>query len=61
MRRDHGWIHTLFEEAENERMHLLIYMTLKQPSPIFRSVVWITQGISPSLSSNHSNNNDNNN
>lgn len=22
MRRDHGWIHTLLEEAENERMHL---------------------------------------
>jgi hypothetical protein len=22
-RRDGGWIHTLLEEAENERMHLL--------------------------------------
>lgn len=22
MKRDHGWIHTLLEEAENERMHL---------------------------------------
>ena len=24
LQRDHGWIHTLLEEAENERMHLLI-------------------------------------
>ena len=22
-RRDSGWIHTLLEEAENERMHLM--------------------------------------
>lgn len=26
MKRDHGWIHTLLEEAENERMHLLTFM-----------------------------------
>jgi len=31
MRRDHGWIHTLLEEAENERMHLLVFVTMKQP------------------------------
>ncbi|EGZ21808.1 hypothetical protein PHYSODRAFT_354419, partial [Phytophthora sojae] len=30
MKRDYGWIHTLLEEAENERMHLLIFMNLKQ-------------------------------
>ena len=29
MKRDHGWIHTLLEEAENERMHLLTFMTLR--------------------------------
>jgi hypothetical protein len=23
-RRDSGWIHTLLEEAENERMHLML-------------------------------------
>jgi len=45
MRRDHGWIHTLFEEAENERMHLLTYMELKQPSRFFRACVFVTQGI----------------
>jgi len=45
MRRDNGWIHTLLEEAENERMHLLTYLQLKQPGPFFRFVVWLTQGI----------------
>jgi len=28
LNRDHGWIHTLLEEAENERMHLLTVMTM---------------------------------
>eukprot|EP00904_Undaria_pinnatifida_P007664 jgi/Undpi1/4027/HiC_scaffold_16.g07394.m1 len=45
MRRDHGWIHTLLEEAENERMHLLTFLKLKQPGPIFRFAVLISQGV----------------
>ncbi|CAM9340053.1 unnamed protein product [Sphacelaria rigidula] len=45
MRRDHGWIHTLLEEAENERMHLLTFLKLKNPGPIFRFNVMISQGI----------------
>lgn len=45
MRRDNGWIHTLMEEAENERMHLLTFLQLKNPSVAFRTVVWLTQGI----------------
>ncbi|CAD7941971.1 unnamed protein product [Amoebophrya sp. A120] len=28
LRRDHGWIHTLIEEAQNERMHLLVCMKM---------------------------------
>ena len=36
VQRDHGWIHTLLEEAENERMHLLVAVQLKQPSFAFR-------------------------
>ena len=28
MQRDKGWIHTLLEEAENERMHLLTFMDM---------------------------------
>jgi hypothetical protein len=39
LKRDHGWIHTLLEEAENERMHLLIFMNLKQPGWMFRALV----------------------
>ena len=43
MDRDHGWIHTLLEEAENERMHLLTFLKLRQPGPIFRMSVVVTQ------------------
>ncbi|OSD07210.1 alternative oxidase [Trametes coccinea BRFM310] len=45
MRRDCGWIHTLLEEAENERMHLMTFMTLKNPSPLFRAMVIAAQGV----------------
>eukprot|EP01023_Acetabularia_acetabulum_P050802 TRINITY_DN5529_c0_g1_i1.p1 TRINITY_DN5529_c0_g1~~TRINITY_DN5529_c0_g1_i1.p1 ORF type:complete len:370 (+),score=57.87 TRINITY_DN5529_c0_g1_i1:125-1111(+) len=45
MRRDHGWIHTLLEEAENERMHLLTFLKLREPGPLFRGFVILTQGI----------------
>jgi len=45
MKRDHGWIHTLIEEAENERMHLLTFLQLRQPGPFFRGMVVITQFI----------------
>lgn len=37
MKRDNGWIHTLLEEAENERMHLLISLQLiNKPSILTR-------------------------
>ncbi|KAI0070147.1 AOX-domain-containing protein [Panus rudis PR-1116 ss-1] len=45
MRRDAGWIHTLLEEAENERMHLMTFMTIKKPSPFFRLLVIGAQGV----------------
>ena len=45
MRRDNGWIHTLMEEAENERMHLLTFIQLKRPGPLFRLAVIGTQGL----------------
>ncbi|KAK0053254.1 alternative oxidase mitochondrial [Biomphalaria pfeifferi] len=44
MQRDQGWIHTLLEEAENERMHLLTALQLKQPSLLFRLCVIGSQG-----------------
>lgn len=45
MDRDHGWIHTLLEEAENERMHLLTFIKLKRPGVLFRAAVVATQGV----------------
>ncbi|CAH1241466.1 Hypp6366 [Branchiostoma lanceolatum] len=44
LKRDHGWIHTLLEEAENERMHLMTALQLKQPSALFRGCVIFAQG-----------------
>ncbi|KAK9853381.1 hypothetical protein WJX84_004641 [Apatococcus fuscideae] len=45
MKRDNGWIHTLLEEAENERMHLLTFLELKQPSLWMRGGVLLAQGV----------------
>ena len=45
MKRDSGWIHTLLEEAENERMHLLTFIQLRQPGLLFRGAVLLTQGL----------------
>ena len=44
MTQDHGWIHTLLEEAENERMHLLTALELRRPGPLFKIAVIGTQG-----------------
>jgi hypothetical protein len=43
--RDRGWIHTLLEEAENERMHLLTALVLLKPGTPFRGFIWVTQGV----------------
>jgi len=45
MRRDSGWIHTLLEEAENERMHLMTFLTLRNPGISLRALVLATQGV----------------
>ncbi|GAA5977171.1 hypothetical protein JCM10908_004883 [Rhodotorula pacifica] len=49
MRRDGGWIRTLLEEAENERMHLLTFMKIRQPGPFFRLIVLVAQGVFTNL------------
>jgi len=41
--RDHGWIHTLLEEAENERMHLLVCLKMFDANFITRSLVVTAQ------------------
>lgn len=45
MQRDNGWIHTLLEEAENERMHLLTFLSLRKPGYLFRGLVILAQGV----------------
>ena len=41
---DRGWIRTLLDEAENERMHLMTFMHIAQPSGFERAVIVLAQG-----------------
>lgn len=43
MTRDHGWIGSLVEEAENERMHLLTWMQVTKPNFLERLLVIAAQ------------------
>eukprot|EP00428_Durinskia_dybowskii_P023173 CAMPEP_0170250694 /NCGR_PEP_ID=MMETSP0116_2-20130129/25167_1 /TAXON_ID=400756 /ORGANISM="Durinskia baltica, Strain CSIRO CS-38" /LENGTH=274 /DNA_ID=CAMNT_0010501637 /DNA_START=77 /DNA_END=897 /DNA_ORIENTATION=+ len=43
LKRDHGWIHTLLEEAENERMHLLVCMKMFKAGYVTRLLVLAAQ------------------
>ena len=36
LERDHGWIHHLLQEAENERMHLFFFLKLRNPGILYR-------------------------
>ncbi len=45
MKDDDGWIKTLLEEAENERMHLLTFIQIAKPSLVERIIVIIAQGV----------------
>ena len=40
---DDGWIRTLLEEAENERMHLMTFIEIAKPTAIERLVVLLAQ------------------
>ncbi len=40
---DRGWIHTLLEEAENERMHLMVYSHIARPSTFDRTLIVLAQ------------------
>ena len=44
MRDDGGWIHTLLEEAENERMHLMTFVEIAKPTKLERWLILIAQG-----------------
>lgn len=45
LERDHGWIHHLLQEAENERMHLFFFLRLRNPGILYRLVIAAAQGI----------------
>ena len=45
MRDDEGWIRTLLEEAENERMHLMTFIEIAKPTWFERMVILAVQGI----------------
>lgn len=40
---DHGWIRTLMEEAENERMHLMTFIEIAQPNALERFIILAVQ------------------
>ena len=45
MESDHGWIRTLLDEAENERMHLMTFIQIARPSRLERLLILIVQGV----------------
>ena len=50
LERDYGWIPTLLEEAENERMHLLVCLKMFNATPATRAMVLAAQlAITPFL------------
>jgi ubiquinol oxidase len=44
MQDDRGWIRTLMDEAENERMHLMTFIQIAQPTWLERMLVLLVQG-----------------
>ncbi len=40
---DNGWIKILLDEAENERMHLMTFIEIAQPSALERMIILLTQ------------------
>ena len=44
MENDEGWIATLLDEAENERMHLMTFIEIAQPTLFERALVLFAQG-----------------
>ncbi len=45
IRDDQGWIHELLEEADNERMHLMTFIHIAQPSRFERVLIMVAQFI----------------
>jgi ubiquinol oxidase len=45
IRDDNGWIKALLDEAENERIHLLVYSEIAKPTPFERVLILIGQAV----------------
>jgi len=45
MQSDNGWIRTLLDEAENERMHLMTFIKIAQPNGFERLLIMMAQGV----------------
>ncbi len=43
IRDDEGWIRTLLDEAENERMHLMTFIEIAQPNGVERFLIAVVQ------------------
>ena len=44
LKSDGGWISTLLDEAENERLHLMTFVKIAQPSRLERWLILLAQG-----------------
>jgi ubiquinol oxidase len=42
---DRGWIRTLLDEAENERMHLMVFLQIARPNLFERLLIVVAQGV----------------
>jgi ubiquinol oxidase len=45
MEDDRGWIQTLLDESQNERMHLMTFVTIAKPNWFERFLILMAQGI----------------
>lgn len=45
IREDQGWIRELLDEAENERMHLMTFIQIAQPSMFERALIMLGQAV----------------
>ncbi|KAI5846756.1 alternative oxidase [Tricharina praecox] len=45
LKRDNGWIATLLEESQNERMHLLTFLKFREPGIFMRTMLLGAQGV----------------
>ncbi|AKU14606.1 Alternative oxidase [Azoarcus sp. CIB] len=45
MEGDRGWIRTLLDEADNERIHLMTFIHVAQPTRLERLLIVIAQGV----------------